>query len=131
MLVDIQGVYSALMDWARAAEVANPEQYFLDPSSESSKAALQKKQAEAVKEQQAKATLIDQALGLERLRTAFDKYKQDTDLQFKYWADNLSSEVEEAKIVGDATTKLEAARVLPKGSGNGATDSEETADKSS
>ena len=66
--------------------------------------------------------MIDQALGLERLRTAFDKYKQDTELQFKYWSDNLSSEVEEAKIVGGATLELEKARILPKGAGaNGKT----------
>ncbi len=130
VLVDIQGVYSAMMDWARAAEVANPEQYFLDPSSDESKAALKKKQAAAVKAQESQATLVDQALGLERLRTAFEKYKQDTDLQFQYWDANLSSEVEEAKIVGDASTKLEAARIKPAKVGNGKADKQADADQS-
>ena len=122
VLVNIDGFYAALMDWARASEVAQPEQYFIDPMSDASKEALKRKQAEQQKDKENQATLIDQALGLERLRTAFEKYKQDTDLQFQYWDSNLSSEVEEAKIVGEASIKLEAARMKPKGSENGKTD---------
>ena len=122
VIVNIDGFYAALMDWARAAEVAQPEQYFLDPSSDESKAALERKQAEQKKTRANEAALIDQALGLERLRTAFEKYKQDTELQFKYWNANLGSEVEEAKIVGDATTKLEIARIKPETTASGAPD---------
>ncbi len=113
VLVNIEGFHRALMDWGRAAEVSNPEQYFIDPASDESKQALQKKQAAQKQTQDNQAKLLDQALALERLRTAFDKYKQDTDIQFKYWSDNLSSEVEEAKIVGTATAALEAARIVP------------------
>jgi len=107
ILVNDTGFYSTLMDWARAAEVDNPEQYFIDPSSEG---AVKAKQNNAVQAKQAKdqqVALMDQALGLEQLRNAFDKYKQDTDLQFKYWDANLSSEVEEARIVGKATVDLQ------------------------
>ena len=32
------------------------------------------------------------------------------ELQFKYWSDNLKSEIEEAKIVGPAAVDLEIAR---------------------
>lgn len=132
VIVNINGFYAALMDWARAADVSNPQQYFLDPNSDSSKQALKSKQAQQKKQQENQATLIDQALGLERLRTAFEKYKQDTDLQFKYWDANLDSEVEEAKIVGDATTKLQAARMRPERIGkNGTTDDETNEDQAS
>ena len=122
VIVNINGFYAALMDWARASEVAQPEQYFLDPTSEASKEALKRKQAAQQKDKENQATLIDQALGLERLRTAFEKYKQDTDLQFQYWEANLSSEVEEAKIVGKASIDLETARMKPKETGNGKAD---------
>ncbi len=132
VLVDIQGVHSALMDWARAAEVANPEQYFLDPSSDSSKEALKQKQAATKKQQESQAALIDQALGLERLRTAFEKYKQDTQLQFDYWEANLKSETEEAKIVGKVAGDLEVARIKPEVKGaNGTTDKQTNTDKAS
>lgn len=130
VLVDINGVYSALMDWARAAEISNPEQYFVDPNSDSSKRALLQKQAATKRKQEGEAALIDQALGLERLRTALEKYKQDTDLQFKYWSDNLKSEIEEAKIVGAAAADMEKARILPakRDGGNGAADDETAED---
>jgi hypothetical protein len=129
VIVNIDGFYAALMDWARAAEISNPEQYFIDPTSDESKEALKSKQAAQKQAQDNQATLIDQALGLERLRTAFEKYKTDTELQFKYWNANLDSEVEEAKIIGDATTKLVAARVKPAGAGaNGKADSQKETD---
>ena len=131
VIVSIDGFYAALMDWARAAEVAQPEQYFLDPRSEESQKALQRKREEQQKKQQGEAKLIDQALGLEQLRTAFDKYKQDTDLTFKYWAGNLTSEVEEAKIIGAATMALTLARDKPEGEGNGKADEQGEADKAS
>ncbi len=130
VLVDIQGVYSGLMDWARAAEVTNPEQYFVDPSSDSSKAALKEKRATAKQQQDAQSALLDQALGLERLRTSLEKYKQDTELQFKYWSENLRSEIEEAKIVGTAAADLEKARILPpkNGADKGGETDEQTAE---
>jgi hypothetical protein len=40
------------------------------------------------------------------LRTAFEKYRTDAELQFKYFAEVLGAEVEEAKIVGSATASL-------------------------
>jgi len=40
------------------------------------------------------------------VRTAFEKYRQDTDLQFRYWQAVLQSQIEEAKIVGEATKGL-------------------------
>jgi hypothetical protein len=49
---------------------------------------------------------MKQAVELEQLRTAFDKYRQDTDLQFKYWEATLKAETEEARIVGQVTGDL-------------------------
>jgi len=115
VLVNIEGFHTALMDWARAAEIPNPEQYFVDPTSDASKQALKRNQDNATKQNQQKAAILDQALGLERLRTVFDKYKQDTELQFKYWKENLLSEIEEAKIIGKATLELEVASKKPGG----------------
>ncbi len=122
VIVNIEGFHNALMDWARAAEIDNPEQYFLDPASEASQQAMQQKQETAAKTQQAQQVLLDQALGLEALRVSIDKRMGEMELQFKYWEANLKSEVEEAKIVGAATAKLEQART------NGAADEQTTSD---
>lgn len=106
ILVNIDGFYRALTDWGRAAEIPNPEQYFIDPSTEESQKALQAKEEAGAREAEAQRNLMSQAVGLEQLRTAFDKYKHDSELQFKYFAETLDAEVEEAKIVGKATTDL-------------------------
>lgn len=106
VLVNLHSFNRALLDWARLAEVQNPEQYFLDPESQGSKAALQAKDKQRQEAQRQKQALMQQAFGLEQLRTAFEKYRTDAELQFKYFAEVLGAEVEEAKIVGSVTGDL-------------------------
>ena len=123
VLVNIGGYYRALMDWSRANDLQNPEQYWIDPASDASKAALKKKQDGEKAAAEARSKLLDQALGLEQLRTSFDKYKQDTDLQFKYFDALLRGDVEEAKLIADALVSLGLERA--------ATDEETTANQGS
>jgi hypothetical protein len=106
VLVNLDSFNRALLDWARLSEVQNPEQYFLDPQSEQSQAALQNKQKQAQQQQRDKAMLMQLAFGLEQLRTAFEKYRTDAELQFKYFAELLNAEVKEAEIVGRAAADL-------------------------
>ena len=51
-------------------------------------------------------TLMQQAFGLEQLRVALGKYDGDANRVLEYYKAVLDSEVEEAKIVGSATTDL-------------------------
>ena len=106
ILVDLHGYNRALMDWARLSEVQHPEQYFLDPDSDESKAAMQSKQEQAAAVDQQKKTLMQQAFGLEQLRTGLAKYTHDSELQFKYFAEVLGVEVEEAKLVAQAVAGM-------------------------
>lgn len=110
ILVNMQGFHRAFMDWGRTNELPSPEQYFLDPESESSQQALQQKQKAEQESQAQQRRLMETAVGLEQLRTSLDKYKHDTEMQFKYWADVLKSEIEEMKVVGRATADLLAAQ---------------------
>ncbi len=108
VLVDLDGFNRSLLDWARLSEVQNPEQYFIDPESERSQAALQNKQAQAKELDTQKKTLMQHAFGIEQMRIAFEKYKSDADRQFQYYDAVLKSEIEEAKLVGAATSQLAA-----------------------
>ena len=108
VLVDIDGFHRALLDWARLSEVQNPEQYFIDPESERSRAAIQSKRKQAEDIEMQKKALMQQAFGLEQLRTGLEKYKHDSSQQFEYWREVLHSEIEEAKLVGTATAQLTA-----------------------
>ena len=108
VLVGLPEFNRALMDWARLNEVQNPEQYYIDPESERSQAALQSKAKQAEQMDMQKKALMQQAFGLEQIRTSLQKYISDADRQFKYFDSVLKSEVEEAKIVGTATAQLSA-----------------------
>lgn len=106
VLVSLPGFNRALLDWARVSDIQNPEQYFVDPESESAQIAMQDKQKQAQEQTKLKQALMQQAVGLEQMRLAFEKYKADAELQFKYYDAVLDAEVEEAKIAGKATTEL-------------------------
>lgn len=129
VLVNIDGFYKTLMDWARISEVQNPEQYFVDPQSPQARQAMQSKQAAAQQQEQMKKALMQQAIGLEQLRTALDKYAGDADRQFKYYDAVLKAEIEEAKIAGKATTELLKAKQQGKEQANGPKDSSAAAPK--
>jgi hypothetical protein len=106
VLVDLTGFNRAVLDWARLMEVQNPEQYFVDPESEQGQAALKQKDEARQKETMERRTLMQNAFGLEQMRLALGKYDGDADRVLEYFKATLSSEVEEAKIVGSATADL-------------------------
>ena len=113
----------ALMDWARFNEIQNPEQYYVDPESDASKTALANKSKQAEELDMQKKTLMQQAFGLQQMQNALDKYKHDSELQFKYFAETLGAELGEADIVAKAmsaaTAKREADGQTNATSGNG------------
>ncbi len=104
--VDLYTFNRALLDYARLKEVQNPEQYYIDPDSDQAQAALRRKQALAQKLEMDKKALMQDAVGLEKMRTALAKYQGDADREVDVYKAVLSSEVEEAKIVGSATADL-------------------------
>jgi len=106
VLVDLHSFNRTLLDWARMAEVQNPEQYFIDPDSDQAKAALQAKDQQRQLEQRNRAMLMQQSFGMEQLRQAVEKYRHDSELQFKYFAEVLGAEKVEAQEAGKATLEL-------------------------
>lgn len=110
ILVDVNTFHATLMDWARAAEIENPEQYFIDPMSPQAKQAMAAREKQAQDERRAQANLTQMALGLEQLRIAIGKRNADADRVFKFFDSVLKSETEEAKIVGSAVASLEEVR---------------------
>jgi hypothetical protein len=110
VLVSAPKFYRTMMTWLRVSDVRNPEAYMVDPSSPDAQRAMQQKQQAAQQESQQRKSLMDRAIGTRETEIALDKYKHDSSLQHSYWSDVLDSDVEEAKIVGKATTDLLLAR---------------------
>jgi hypothetical protein len=98
ILVDVTSYWKAFMAWMRVNDIPNPEQYILDPRSQKSIEAMNRKAAAAKAQQQKQDGLLHQAFSLEQVRTALDKYKHDAELQFKYWDSAIDAQIEEAKL---------------------------------
>lgn len=113
VLVNLRGFYKTMMDRDRAADLQNPEQYYVDPESEEAQKALAAKAKASAEQQAQQKALMQQAIGLEQIRSSIDKYKVDVETQFKYWAETLRAEIAEAQIVGKATVDLIAAKEKP------------------
>ena len=105
ILVDKFGYYQAVTDWGRMSGLEDIEQYFIDPQSEVSLQAADAASQKAEAETEQRVGLMDKAITLEELRTAFDKYKHDSQLQFEFWDSELDAQVEEAKLVAAGTTQ--------------------------
>lgn len=106
VLVSMDTFYTTLMDWARINDVPNPERYYVDPRSDAAKEAAATKQASSKQQTDMQNLLITQAIKLEQMRSAIEKYKADQTTQFNYYKANLDAQVEEAKIVGSAAEKM-------------------------
>jgi hypothetical protein len=106
VIVSMDTFYTTMMDWARAADVENPERYYVDPRSDASIKAQQGKQVAAKQQSDMQNLLITQAIKLEQMRSAITKYQADIETQFKYYDANLSAQIEEAKIVGNAALEM-------------------------
>jgi len=114
ILIDVTGFYTAAMQWLRINDVDNPERYFIDPRSDAAKKAMQQRAVSKQQAQQKQDAMMQQAIGLEQVRVALDKYKADSDLQFKYYAEVLNAQIEEAKLVTKGIVDFMAARKIAK-----------------
>ncbi len=107
-LINKGQVYNALMDLSRAAGLDNPDQYWTDPDSPQAQQAAQEQAQQAEAAQQAAATAQAQQAQLQQqvflMQAQIEKYKNDTELAYKYAADSLKAEIEEAKIVADVAS---------------------------
>jgi hypothetical protein len=125
ILVNLDGYHHALIDYCRANDLPNPEKYWIDPFDSESMKARDMKSKSAQAEKQRQDELMRQAVELEQIRGALEKYMHDSQLQFEYWKEALQSEIEEAKIAGQATVQLLQAKETRKLT-NGADRSKET-----
>ena len=108
-----KNVHAALIDWMRAGELDSSEGYFLDPEGRESLEAQQAQQQQAQAQQQADQVIQQLAVDMEQQTLELDKYKHDSDLQFKYFDARLDaqvkSEIEEAKLVVEGIKDVENA----------------------
>jgi hypothetical protein len=103
VLVDNSRLYNAMCDWIRANDLKAPDEYLIDPTSQ---AAQQAQQAQAQQQQAQQKKMEDLQREMVQMQHHFELLKQQKDLEYKVWSDQLDAEVEEAKITSSAVIDI-------------------------
>lgn len=98
ILVDATSYWKAFMAWMRINDLSNPEQFIIDPRSDTSLKAFNDKAVQSKLQKQKQDALMQQAVSMEQIRIALDKYKADQQTQFDYWSESIKAQIEEAKL---------------------------------
>ena len=105
IMTDDAAMYNAQLDWARCQGIDNPERYFLDPESEQAMQAAQQMAQQQQQQQQYQQSLLEMQKAIEErnadnadAKVMEDARQFDQEIQFKYWAEGMKQETEEAKL---------------------------------
>ena len=122
IIVTLQNVHRAAIDWARSVDLENPESYFLDPKSPEAQQAAQAKQAKEKEQFDAQINAVTAEAQAAAMNTQADRQTDQEKLAFDYFNAILGAETEDAKIIGDLISKAkQAASAASTGNtGNGA-----------
>jgi len=102
VLFTMQGYYDALIDLAKASGLDNAEQYYQNPQSPDAQKAIKGQQQQQQQMQQMQMQQQQMIQAMQQQAAAFEKYKHDSDLQFKYYKEQLEAALEEAKFIAGA-----------------------------
>lgn len=114
ILVDVNTYHAALNAWLRVNDIENPGKFSIDPRTPKAIQAMQRKAQAQQMQAQKQDALLQQSIALEQVRTALQKYTVDVDTQFKYYAEVLKAQIEEAKITAQAIVDLRKVLVASK-----------------
>ena len=108
IIVDLNGVHRAMLDWMKAVDLDNGDKYFVDPESPQSQQAQQQQSQQAEQDKQLQSQVLTSEAQASNLNSERDFTTDQAKIAFDYFKAILDAEVEEAKIIGQATTQLEA-----------------------
>lgn len=109
IIVDLNGIHRAMLDWSRSVDLDNADKYWIDPESEQSQQASQAAEAKTKEQFDAQIGAVTAEAQAQAFNTKAD---HDIDLQkiaFQYFDSILKADTEDAKIIGDAAAKAQQA----------------------
>ncbi len=122
IMVDMNGIHRALLDWSRAVDLDNAEKYWIDPESDSSqKAAKAQSEAQAAQKKAELEAITAEASAAE-INGKRDFEIDQMKIQLEYFKAIIGSEIDEAQLVSDAIEQATKATAQASGNntGNGA-----------
>jgi hypothetical protein len=123
IVVNLDGIHRAVLDWSRAVDLDNAEKYWVDPESEESQQAAQQQVQKQEQLEQAQLQTLAAEAAATNANGERDFVMDQLKLQFDYFKAILTAETEESKIEGQATEQLQAQQAAGAeragGTGNG------------
>ena len=122
IVVDLNGVHRAVLDWAKSVDLEDATKYFLDPESPESQQAQQAASAKEKEQFDAQIGAVTAEAQAAVIGTEADKAIDQQKIALEYFKAILDSENVDAKIIGDAVAKAQqaASQGSPENTGNGA-----------
>jgi hypothetical protein len=118
IMVDMNGIHRAMLDWSRAVDLDNSEVYWIDPESQKSQNAAKQQSEQAAAKQAAELEAFTAEATAADANSQRDFQVDQMKIQLEYFKAILGSEIEDAKIIGDAIKQATAQAA--QGSGNNA-----------
>lgn len=106
ILVGVNEYYASMNSWLRVNDIENPEKFLIDPRSDKAMQAMKSKQEARAAQQAKQDAALNEAVALEQVRVALDKYQVDVTTQFNYYKEVLNAQIEEAKITANAVVEI-------------------------
>ncbi len=108
IIVSLNGIHRAVLDWSRATNLDNAEKYWVDPESPDSQEAAQAQQEKQDGLEQAQLSVVAAEAAAQNANGERDFVIDQMKIQFDYFEAILKAETEESKIEGAATAQLQA-----------------------
>lgn len=125
VIVDLNGIHRALLDWSRSVDLDNAEKYYLDPESDQSKQAAQAMADQSEAQRQAELQAVTAEGQAAALNAQLDHQTDQSRIQFDYFKTILEAQTDELESIREAQSAAVAAqaageRTTAIGGGNGA-----------
>jgi len=96
---DWNGIHKTISDMMTAMQLDGTEGYFLDPDSQQVQQSMEQADAQNQQMQQMQQQMAMQQQQIESQKLELDKYKHDTEIEWKYYDTNIDAEGKEAELV--------------------------------
>ena len=102
IIVDLNGIHRAMLDWSRSVDLDNGEKYWIDPESEQSQQAAKAMAEQAQQKEQAQLEAITAEAQAQGLNAQLDHVIDQGKLQFDYFKTILEAQVSELDQIRQA-----------------------------
>ena len=120
IIVDLNGIHRALLDWSRSVDLDNADKYYIDPESPESQKAAQAMAEQAEQQRAAELQAVTAEAQAQGLNAELDRQTDREKIQFEYFKTILEAQTDELESLREAATAAASAAT------NGANGGDET-----